>query len=186
MKIAKCRWKKLHSNEITLICKRFFLKLNNPGRSLPSPSHKPPTSAGSDQDPEHRACISDGDRRKIPARLSVHKQPKSAVALSELHFCSSALTTTTKVSNTPINLLLKTTGINWLSWAELSWTGPWVDRESYFLHVSQIICSLTGCRNTTQTLTNYIFCECCDCWLCYINISKRRREIFWQKQQNHF
>lgn len=35
VKIAKFRWKKLHSNEITPICKRFLLKLNNPGRILP-------------------------------------------------------------------------------------------------------------------------------------------------------
>lgn len=127
---------------------------------------------------------SDGERngKCQPGFKCTKKTPH---ALSEL-FSFSALRTTTKVSNTPINLWFKTTGINWLNWAEPNPGGPWRDQGGYSLHVSQIICSLTGCRNTVQTLINDIFCECSDCWLWNVNTSKWRRKIFWQKQQTHF
>lgn len=60
------------------------------------------------------------------------------------------------------------------------------ETREVILQVSQIICSLTGCRNTLQMLINDIFCKCSDFWLLNINNSKWRRKIFWQKQQTNF
>lgn len=127
----------------------------------------------------------DGEREMESASQALSTQRKLRGASSEL-FCLSAPRTTTKVSNSPINLLFKTTGINWLNWAEPNWTGPRWAQGGYSSHVSQMICSLTGCRNTAKTVINDIFCECSDRWLWNVNTSKWRRKIFWQKQQTRF
>lgn len=126
-------------------------------------------SAGSDQDSEHRELASrrplshlEKDGKCQPGFKHMKKSP---YALNKLFFCFSALRTTTKVSNIPINFWFKAPGINWLNGAEPNRTSPSWDQGDDSSYTSQIICSLTGCRNTTQMLINDILCECSDCWL---------------------